>query len=294
MAGSQGSPHQTSPQDIQQMVDKLEARLRSNPSDLDGWLMLGRSYTATERFARAADAYEQAYKISDGNNIDAITGLGEALAMNDQASLVSGRAAQLFEQALAKAPSDSKALWYGGISALQSGKLNVARDRLQLLLAQDPPPQIRTLLERQVQDLNSQLGNNVTPPTVAPVKDALPAPAGARVIKVSISITPELLSKIPGPTPLFVLARDPAGGGPPLAVQKRSSAELPLTVELNEQSAMVPGRSIANTQRVQVVARISRSGAPVGQSGDFFGEAEYDFSKGASGSVKIVIDRTIP
>jgi hypothetical protein len=49
--------------------------------------------------------------------------------------------------------------------------------------------------------------------------------------------------------------------------------------------------------RVQVVARLSRSGTPQAQSGDYYGEADYDFSKnsGAGGStLNITIDRAVP
>jgi cytochrome c-type biogenesis protein CcmH len=97
--------------------------------------------------------------------------------------------------------------------------------------------------------------------------------------------------------PLFILARDPSGGGPPLAVQRHSSADLPLTVELSERDAMIAARTIASVPRVQVVARLSRSGTPQAQSGDFYGEAEYDFSKSPSAganTLSITIDRAVP
>jgi hypothetical protein len=41
------------------------------------------------------------------------------------------------------------------------------------------------------------------------------------------------------------------------------------------------------------VARVSLSGAPLEHSGDFFGEADYDFAKD-TGTLHILIDRTVP
>jgi cytochrome c-type biogenesis protein CcmH len=297
-ASTQGSPHGTDPNQIQNMIAKLEADLTSNPQNLEGWMMLGRSYAQVDRFGRAADAYEQAYKISGGENVDVIASLAEALALNDEASLASGRAGQLFETALVKAPNDTRSLWYGGMAAMQSGKLNVARDRFQLLLQQNPPDRIRTLLEQQIQDLNTQLGGSGSVPvadkatsSAAPTAPAAKGAAGAREIEVAVTISSDLLRQLPGPTPVFIIVRDPAGG-PPFAVQRRLSAELPVTVRLNEQSAMVTGRSLATAPgKVQIIARIARSGTPQQQPGDFYGEAEYDFSQGAMGSVKISIDR---
>jgi cytochrome c-type biogenesis protein CcmH len=280
--------------DIEEAIGGLEAKLAEDPKNLDGWIMLGRSYTAMGRYPRAVDAFQQAYDLSQGQNVEAVIGLGEALALTDEASLA-GRAGKLFDAALSMAPNHPKALWYGSMSSLRSGDLRRGRDRLQQLMAQNPPEQLRGVLERQIQDLNEQLGEGgkggaTAPPATAPA--AAPA-AGARAIQVSVSLSPQLREKLPGAVPLFVLARDPAAGGPPLAVQRRSSSELPLNVTLTESDAMIPSRSIATAPKVVVVARLSRSGAPQQQSGDLYGEAEYEFGKN-SGPLTIIIDRVVP
>lgn len=281
-------------QNMEQAVSGLEAKLKENPDNLDGWIMLGRSYTAMGRYSRAADAYQQAYDLSKGQNIEAIVGLGEALALTDEASLT-GRAGKLFDSALAMAPNHPKALWYGGVAALRAGDLRLGRDRLQLLMAQNPPDEIRNVLARQIQDLDEQLaggGNAVTPPAQAQTPSAAPA-AGTRAIQVAVSLSPQLRQQVTGTLPLFILARDPSAGGPPLAVQRHGSDSLPLNVTLSESDAMIPSRSIATVPKVVVVARLSRSGAPQQQSGDLYGEAEYEFGK-TSGPLTIVIDRVVP
>jgi len=282
---------------MEDAVKQLEAKLAENPKNLEGWLMLGRSYNAMGRYPRAADAFQQAYDLSQGQNVEAIIGLGEALALTDEASLT-GRAGKLFDTALVMAPDHPKALWYGSIAALRSGDLRLGRDRLQLLMAQNPPDELRGVLERQIQDLNQQLGEGVqaAAPMAPPATEggAPPAtPGGSRSIKVAVSIAPELQKQLSGTLPLFILARDPAAGGPPLAVQRHSSSSLPLTVELTERDAMIPARTIATVSKVLVVARLSRSGAPQQQSGDLYGEAEYEFGKN-SGPLTIMIDRTVP
>jgi cytochrome c-type biogenesis protein CcmH len=284
-------------QQMDDLLDKLKAKLADNPDDVNGWLLLGRSYGSLGKYALALDAFQNAYDKSRGENVEAMIGLGEALAQTDEASL-GGRAGRLFEDALARAPNDPKALWYGSIVALQAGDLHKGRDRLQLLLAQNPPPEIRSVLERQIQDLDQQLGEAGQGPAVARA-GAEGAPAAAqRSIRVAVSIAPRVRDELKGgPLPLFILARDPSAGGPPLAVQRHSSSDLPLTVELSERDAMIAARTIASVPRVQVVARLSRSGTPQAQSGDYYGEAEYDFAKnaGAGGStLNIIIDRAVP
>lgn len=81
---------------VDDALQQLAFRLEQNPNDVDGWLLLGRSYTATGRAAQAVAAFERAYALTQGENVEATVGLGEALFMNDQSTLA-GRAGQLFE-----------------------------------------------------------------------------------------------------------------------------------------------------------------------------------------------------
>jgi cytochrome c-type biogenesis protein CcmH len=269
------------------LLAQLEARLQQNPQDIDGWLLLGRSNASMGRYPQALDAYQHAYDLSKGENLDAMLGLGEALFLTDETSL-GGRAGQLFEAALARAPQHPKALWYGSVAALQAGDLRTGRDRLQGLLSQNPPPELQAILQRQIEDLNAQLGE-------AGEGEATPAQGNsstARTIQVAVSVTPEIQRQVSGDTPLFVLARDP-NGGPPLAVQRHTSAQLPLTLTLSERDAMMPSRTISSVSQVQVVARLARNGTPQAQSGDFFGESSYDFGK-HTGTLNIIINSEVP
>ena len=284
-----GQNQQADAANMEDAIKRLEAKLADNPKNMEGWLMLGRSYTAIGRYPRAADAFQQAYDLTQGQNIEAIVGLGEALVLTDESSLT-GRAGKLFETALVMSPNHPKALWYGSISALRSGDLRQGRSRLQQLLqAPDLPQELRGVLERQIQDLNQQLGEAGEGAQSA----GSAAPDTSRVVQVAVTIAPSIQQQLKGPTPLFVLARDPAAPGPPLAVQRHSSSELPLTVRLSASDAMIPSRSIATVPRVKIVARLSLSGAPQERSGDFFGEADYDFARD-SGPLQIVIDRAVP
>lgn len=285
-----GANPQSAGLDINAMVAQLEQRLKKNPNDVDGWLMMGRSYVALGRYALAVNAYQQAYDLTQGKNVDALTGLAEAMVLVDEASLT-GKAGQLIEQALALQPTSPKALWYGGLAALRAEKLSLARERFQGLLAQNPPDKVRAVLQREVQDLDQQLSDGGGTKASSPAVDG----KDQRKLTVSVALAPEIKQKISEPLTLFVLAREAGKGGVPLAVVKRTSNDIPLTVELTEADAMVPTRTIASTPSIEVVARLSKSGAPLEQSGDYAGAATYSFDKqGAQGSVKVKIDRVIP
>ena len=88
-----------------------------------------------------------------------------------------------------------------------------------------------------------------------------------------------------------MFVREAGARGPPLAV-KRLESHFPQSVALSPSDSMIPGRAFAAGQSVQVVARIARSGSPVGASGDPFGEITYQV--GRDGLVSLVINQLTP
>ena len=273
------------------MVAQLARRLEHDPTDLNGWLMLGRSYTALQEYPLAVRAFGRAVRLSDGKNAEALSGEAEALALSDESEL-DGRAGRLFEQALALEPDSGKALFFGAAVAARRGDLPLARQRFAKLLSLNPPQAIRPMIEQQIAAIDEKLA--ATPTSAAAVQQAHPsAPAGVAgtpTVRVNVTLSPSLVSAA-GAAPLFVFVRDPAQGGPPLAV-KRLDSHFPQSVALSPADSMVPGRAFAAGQSVQVVARIARSGSPIAVSGDPFGEVTYHI--GQDGLVSLIIDRLTP
>ncbi len=304
-AGSAAAPHS-----IQEMIGKLEDRLKQKPADVDGWLMLGRTRFVTNDYARAVAAFAEAYRLSDGRNLEALIGYGESLTMQDQAAL-RGRAGELFEAALALDPQNAKGLWYGGLAAAIGGKLELARERWLQLLGQELPPDVRGVLVQRLTELDAQLGRQndpelaklaqAGPPAALPTgmggsdARAAPAPAataGSAVVHVRVRLGAAFGGKVPPGAPLFVLARDPTQPGPPFAVKRFAAATLPMDVELTEQDAMLPSRTIRTARKLVIVARFSASGQPVAASGDLFGEVPYELDGGKP--VELLVDKQVP
>ncbi|HEV2227355.1 MAG TPA: hypothetical protein VGR86_00235 [Steroidobacteraceae bacterium] len=295
---SQASTSADSPQS---MVARLARRLEREPGKAEDWLMLGRSYTVLQEYALAARAYERADGLSGGKSAEALTGEAEALAMGDQSEL-DGRAGQLIERALVLEPGSGKALFYGAVAAARRGDLPLARQRFASLLAMNPPDQVRAFIEQQVAAIDQRLKEPAAAAAAgaaAPAAQAAPAATGgARAdagnaggsVRVKITLSPALAQSA-GSFPLFVFVRDPAHPGPPLAA-RRLTSEFPQTVELTPRDSMVAGRTFHSGESVAVVARIARSGTPVGASGDPFGEITYRVGK--DGLASLVIDHVTP
>src|SRR5258706_10489606 len=137
--------------DVAAMVAQLEKRLQDQPNDMKGWLMLGRSYVTLNRLDDAIVAFDHAHQL-DSKNVDASMGLGEAMSLRAGGE-ITPLAAQLFEEALALAPGNPKALLYGGFAAAVRGDRALARTRWQALKDLHPPPQIEQMLDARIAEL---------------------------------------------------------------------------------------------------------------------------------------------
>ena len=288
----------------QTMVARLARRLEQDPQDLKGWLMLGNSYVVLQQYPLAVRAYERADRLAGGKSAEALVGEAEALTMNDEAEL-QGRAGRLIEQALTLDPNSPKALFFGGAAAIRRGELPLGKERFQRLLSLNPPEAIKPILQQQIDSIDQRIAAaSGGAPGGAPQgpRAIASAPAGAAAastaantgnaaVRVHIDLSPTLSKDTSEAAPLFVFVRDPGQPGPPLAA-KRLASTFPQTVELTPADSMVPGRVFAAGQKVQVVARIARSGNPIAGSGDPFGEVAY--LVGHDGMVNIVIDHVTP
>lgn len=274
------SPTMTAP-DLQRVVAELRTKLAQQPDDVEGWKLLGRSATVLGDYPLARNAFKEANARTGGRDAEAIVGYAESLVLVDERE-IDGQAARLFEEALALAPDNPRALWYGGITAYRRGDLALARQRWIELQEYDLPPDLRQVLAERLAELGSAGGG--PQPGASDSGD----PAG---VELTITLDPALAARVPPAATLFVIARR-GEGGPPLAVQRRTAGSWPVSVRLSDADAMLPGISLAASGPVTLIARISASGQPVAASGDLFGEVSYDFVTARPAS--ITINRVVP
>lgn len=265
------------------MIGRLARRLEKQPDDLQGWMLLGRSYAVVEQYPLAVRAYQRADRLAGGKNAEVLMGLGDAM-INAGQSDFNGRAGRLFEQALELDGTSVKALFYSAIAAMERSEFPLARTRFTRLLEGNPPPEVRRVIEEQIRGIDAQLLMAARPGApgsmvaAAPpgAQGAAPAPGAAAAAAVSvplrITLAKSVADKAAAGAPLFVLARIPGQRGPPLAA-KRLEAKFPQEVELLSTDAMLAGTGFAAGQEIEIEARIANGGSAVSRSGDPFGTA---------------------
>jgi cytochrome c-type biogenesis protein CcmH len=280
--------------DMNEVVESLARRLEQNPDDVGGWRMLGRSYMSLNNYPKAVAAFERVVELEAGQSAQGLVELGEAVLAASGGQTMPPRAASLFENALAVEPNSQAALFWGGLAAGNRGDTALAADRWERLLGTNPPDDIRSTIEQRVAEWRGE-----SPPAAASA--AQPAPAAATpepapvadgaIVSASIALSEAAQSALPADAIVFVIARDPAQPSPPIAVTRRRLAELPAVVQLGDRESMVAGRKLSGFEEFELVARVSLSGQPVSQPGDWFGSVIVKPAE--NGSIALSIDTPV-
>lgn len=257
------------------MVGRLARRLEREPDDLQGWLMLGKSYSVIAEspgrenyYDLAARAYQRADTLAKGQNPEALVGLAETLVLAGRSDL-SQHAGRLFEQALELPGAPVKALFYSALAARARNELPLAKERLQRMLQANPPPDVVGIIDELIQEIDATSAMVAGAPGQGGPGQA--ASVAAISIPLRITLADSVAAKAEAGAPLFVVARIP-GQRQPVAA-KRLEAKFPQEVELLSTDAMTGGSGFTAGQELEVEARIANGGGALSRSGDPFGTA---------------------
>lgn len=269
-------------QPVNELIVELAQRLETKP-ELEGFILLGRSYMSLQRYPDAVDAWHRAWEMSEGESAEVSLNYAEALILADKRTLTTS-AADLLDTVIVAMPDDPRALWYGGLSAAARQLNDVAIDRFMRLLKADLPENMRAVVQTQL----AQLGAD--PGAVEQSASGEEGSAAEGGISATVSIASEIAGLVRPGALLFVFARDGEKPGPPIAVKRMPVPQLPFTTTLTDADAMVQGASLDKTDQIKLVARVSLSGNPIAQPGDLYGETLVSGEIGDS-PVSVVIDR---
>jgi cytochrome c-type biogenesis protein CcmH len=294
---ARATPGEPTPQDVEAMVAKLAERMDKQPpgnvADLEGWVMLGRSYAVMQRYPEASRAFARALQLAPGD-AQVLVDQADVLAMQQGGNLL-GQPLRLIEQALQSDPSNLKALALAGTAAFDRKDYAAAIGywgRARASVPQDS--EFARSLDQSIADARTAAGGNLASAGTDTGKAASGAKpsAGSQSISGRVTVAPALAARVaPGDT-LFVFARAAEGPRMPLAILKRSAAELPLDFTLDDSMAMSPELKLSGFANVVISARISKSGEAMPQSGDLEGQSAP--LAGRSSGVELNIDRVRP
>lgn len=153
---------------IAEMAAKLAEKLKQNPNDLQGWMLLGRSYMQIDRFEDAAAAYARAAEIAP-DDVNARMGAAESQVYAAEGT-VTPKAEAAFKELLALDPKYPGARYYLALARRQAGDLQAAFDGWKALAADSEPdapwqPALQARLRETADALKIDLAEALPKPT---------------------------------------------------------------------------------------------------------------------------------
>ncbi len=273
---------------IAQMVAKLEQRMKKDPENAKGWLMLGRSYMYMQRLNDASKAFKKSLML-DKNNPQTLADYAEVLAMIRKGNM-QGKPAEYVFQALKLDPGLPKALWLAGAAKMQIKDYQSAIDYWQRLMQKHALGGKGTLeLQKRIDMAAQAMRDSGKQPQL---KKATAQIENKTVITVEVKLDPALASKAKPKDTLFIYAKAVGGPPMPLAIVRKQVKDLPLKVILDDSMAMTPRARLSNFERVYVGARISKSGNAAPGEGDLQGRSVI-LTTGGKESTKVLIEREL-
>ncbi|MFM5092609.1 c-type cytochrome biogenesis protein CcmI [Aeromonas rivipollensis] len=257
-------------QDLLDFTLGLRTRLKEEPNDYRGWLLLGRLTLDGNDPEMAREALERAYSLAPQKAMVAVP-YAQALMMTGEEA----RADQLLQAAIAQDPANIEARSVHAFMALQKEDFQTALVRWRAMLPLLEQGSTRhAMVERSIEYAEQQLRQRGIAVTAAPAAQAGQGSAQVLAVKegeypLHITLAPGI--QLPEDAHLFVFAVIPNGPPMPIAVKRIPGPQLPLTLSLGDGDAMIEGSKLAAYPELQFKARLSRGGNVMNKEGAFEG-----------------------
>lgn len=307
VAAATANPHDGNSAQVGDMVAKLAARLEQEPENVEGWVVLARTYYVMKRFPEAARAFEKAVALAP-DVPDLLADYADTLGAAQGGNL-QGKPTELVQRALRIDPTHWKALALAGTAAFAQKDYRKAVEHWERLKPTVPPgSDIARSIDASIAEAR-QLGGlppgpvAVAPPppapaatvaaaappkSSAPTAPALPGSSVAGSVKLGAAVA----AKAAPTDTVFIFARPAEGSRMPLAILKMQVKDLPASFALDDSMAMTPAMKISSFPDIVVGARVSKSGSAMPSSGDLEGLSKP--VKAGTTGIAIVIDSALP
>ncbi|HDO1313593.1 c-type cytochrome biogenesis protein CcmI [Aeromonas veronii] len=257
-------------QDLLDFTLALRTRLKDEPNDYRGWLLLGRLALDGNDPEMASEALERAYTLAPQKSLVAVPYAQALMMTGDEA-----QADALLQAAIAQDPDNIEARSVYAFMALQKEDFQTALSRWQAMLPlmEKGTPRY-VMVERSMEYARAQLkqrGIEVTNSGAAKAGAVEGQPLAVKEGEFPIHVTLAAGIQMPEDAHLFVFAVVPNGPPMPIAVKRIAGPTLPVTLSLGDGDAMMEGSKLAAYPELQFKARLSRGGNVMNKEGAFEG-----------------------
>ena len=252
------------------MANTLALKLETDPENFQGWVMLGRTYSALNQFSKALDAYQKALALKKDDDI--VLERAEVLAQL-QGGDFTGEPWAVIRQVLAKDARHYNGLLLAGSASYAQGDY---KETIQYWLQarsqlKDGDPELKGL-DMALNEVLEKAGVPASAPKAAtPSPNSASVPVSAAVLSGRVSIDPSVKVQIAPTDVVFVYATPTNGQKMPLAIVRKTADQLPFEFVLDDSMAMNPASKLSAHTQVMLKVRISKSGEAMTRPGDWTG-----------------------
>ena len=279
---------------MDQLFKMAEDRLSKEPNDVKGWLLLARAKASVGMFDGAMKAYEKAAAL-DPKDSEMWSDYADSAAGMSQGKM-DGKPIELINKSLALDGKNVKALLLRGTWEMQKNDLVAAEKSFTLAKSvSEPNSGFAQIADNALGEITSRRGGTPAAAATAPVAGTPPvaAPASAsdaELATVTLQLSAEA-RKAANPTSAIFLIVRAAGAerGPPLAARKLALADAGTPIVLTAADAMIGGAGLKPGADVVLQARLSLTGQPMAQAGDW--ESAKTNAKLPSAAVNLAVDQ---
>ena len=300
-------------QSVEEMAQKLEKHIEQNGGSAEEWVMLARSHKYMKKYGLAAKAFAVALE-KDGNDAQLMLERAEMLALDNNRAF-NAEARNLVLAAYKLEPENANVLWFVGVAEFQKENHQQAINHLTKLLplARGDENVVKSIISIVSKSREKLVAAGKEMPELVDLLDveALSPQQSAAVeadkgsadsvstqvtkLQVAVDIAKSVKQKFNANDVVFVYAKAKQGPRMPLAAQRVTLADLPVTITLDDSMAMVDGMNISAFDQLVVSARVTKSGSAIAKTGDYIGQAELEVkNKGTVTKLNLVIDTMIP
>tara|TARA_B110000238_G_C16124766_1_gene438716 strand:+ start:1070 stop:2317 length:1248 start_codon:yes stop_codon:yes gene_type:complete len=279
-------------QSIEGSIAILEQKLKEKPDNVEGWTMLGQSYFVIKQYEQAKRAFIRALDLANQADPELLVLTAEASAFSNS-EIFGDYEKSLLAKALSINPNHERGLWYSGYANYTTSEFSTAVGHWQKLLTLVPPerPEVKTSL---LQFLNSAREKAGLEPLEDTPQVAQQDADDARKIEVTVQLNESVNQHASSGDTLFIYARALQGPKMPLSLVRLTVANLPAKITLSKEMAMMPSMDIDTFEKIEVLARISKSGQAITQKGDLISTpVVVNFSESNSAAVSLDINSIV-
>ena len=242
-------------------AEEIEQVLKQDPDNPDLLEQMTKVYMVRGDYEKAVEFASKRVETSP-NDSNALTQLADAMAMLKKGN-IDTEIMRILDKAITIDNRNPVALTLSGIGHQQKGDSTGAISQWNKAIANLPlnselSSRVSELIQDAQKELKSVQENSYNKP----------------IANIEVNIDPKIIERIGSESTMFVFLKSEEKSPPLYAIKTKVPENFPILVKFTQENSMLGNTDMKEIDLVHAVARISKTGSPLGKAGDIEGKSE--------------------